>query len=78
MEALANILADELESGNKIRVNTLVPGAVNSPLRKRAYPAEDKAKLPTMESLAPVYLYLFSSQSISVTGQVISASTFHL
>ncbi|MFI3178079.1 MAG: SDR family NAD(P)-dependent oxidoreductase [Methylococcaceae bacterium] len=78
MEALANILADELESGNKIRVNTLVPGAVNSPLRKRAYPAEDKAKLPTMDSLAPVYLYLFSSQSISVTGQVISASTFHL
>lgn len=39
MEGLANILADELESGNKIRVNTLVPGAVNSPLRKRAYPA---------------------------------------
>ncbi len=78
MEGLANILADELESGNKIRVNTLVPGAVNSPLRKRAYPAEDKAKLPDMDSLEPVYRYLFSGQSIGVTGQLINAATFHL
>ena len=78
MEALAKILAEELESGNKIRVNTLVPGAVDSPLRKRAYPAEDKAKLPTMDSLAPAYLYLFSAQSIGVTGQIINAPTFHL
>ena len=78
MEGLANILADELESGNKIRVNTLVPGAVNSPLRKRSYPAEDKAKLPDMDSLEPVYLYLFSGQSIGVTGQLINAATFHL
>ena len=78
MEAFAKILAEELESGDKIRVNTLVPGAVNSPLRKRAYPAEDKAKLPTMESLAPAYLYLFGAQSIGITGQIINAATFHL
>ena len=78
MEGLAKILAEELEAANKIRVNTLIPGAVDSPLRKRAYPAEDKAKLPTMASLAPVYLYLFGSQSIGVTGQAIEAATFHL
>jgi len=78
MEALAKILSEELESGNKVRVNTLVPGAVDSPLRKRAYPAEDKTKLPTMESLGPAYLYLFGAQSIGVTGQLINAATFHL
>jgi NAD(P)-dependent dehydrogenase (short-subunit alcohol dehydrogenase family) len=78
MEALAKILSEELESGNKVRVNTLVPGAVDSPLRKRAYPAEDKTKLPTMESVAPTYLYLFGAQSIGVTGQLINAATFHL
>ncbi len=78
MEGLAKILAEELEAANKIRVNTLIPGAVDSPLRKRAYPAEDKAKLPTMASLAPAYLYLFGSQSIGVTGQTIEAATFHL
>jgi NAD(P)-dependent dehydrogenase (short-subunit alcohol dehydrogenase family) len=78
MEGLAKVLAEELESANKIRVNTLIPGAVDSPLRKRAYPAEDKAKLPAMASLAPVYLYLFGPQSIGVTGQAIDARTFHL
>ena len=78
LEGLVSVLADELESGNRIRVNTLVPGPVDSPLRKRAYPAEDKSKLPLMNSLDPVYQYLFSVQSVGVTGQIINASTFHL
>lgn len=78
LEGLSKVLAEELESFNKIRVNTLIPGPVDSPLRKRAYPAEDKGKLPKMESLEAVYLYLFSSQSIGVTGQMIDARTFNL
>lgn len=78
LEGLTKILADELESFNKIRVNTLIPGPIASPLRKRAYPAEDTSKLPSMDSLAAVYLYLFGSQSIGVTGKVIDARTFHL
>jgi NAD(P)-dependent dehydrogenase (short-subunit alcohol dehydrogenase family) len=78
LEGLAKILAEELESSNKIRVNVLIPGPVDSPLRKRAYPAEDKSKLPPMASLAAVYLYLFGTQSIGVTGQTIDARTFHL
>ncbi|CAG0939376.1 putative oxidoreductase YciK [Candidatus Brocadiaceae bacterium] len=78
LEGLSRILAEELEAAGKIRVNTLVPSPVNSPLRKRAYPAEDKHKLPAMDFLNEAYLYLFSSQSIGVTGQVIDARTFHL
>jgi NAD(P)-dependent dehydrogenase (short-subunit alcohol dehydrogenase family) len=78
LEGLAKIIADELESFNKIRVNVLVPGLIDSPLRKRAYPAEDKSKLPKMESLEPVYSYLFGAESIGVTGQIIDARTFHL
>jgi len=78
LEGFAKILAEELEAANKIRVNTLIPGPVDSPLRKRAYPAEDKTRLPAMESLASVYLYLFGSQSIGVTGQAVDARTFHL
>jgi len=78
MEGLANILADEHEAFGKIRVNTLIPGPVDSPLRKRAYPAEDKSKLPSMQSLAPLYLYLFGAESIGITGQAIDARTFYL
>lgn len=78
LEGMAVILAEELESFKKIRVNILIPGPVDSPQRKRAFPAEDKLKLPKMESLAHVYRYLFSSKSIGVTGQIIDARTFHL
>jgi NAD(P)-dependent dehydrogenase (short-subunit alcohol dehydrogenase family) len=78
LEGLAKILAEELEAENTVRVNTLIPGPVNSPLRKRAYPAEDKNRLPAMDTLAEAYLYLFSAQSIGVTGQTIDARTFHL
>lgn len=78
VEGYAKILADELESPGKIRVNILIPGPVDSPLRKHAYPAENKSKLPDMNSLAPVYSYLFGSESIGITGQALDARTFHL
>ena len=78
LEGYAKILAEEYESVGKIRVNTLIPGPIDSPLRKRAYPAEDKSKLPSMNSLAPIYQYLFGSESIGVTGQAIDARTFYL
>ena len=78
LQGLASIFAAELESGKKVRVNTLIPGPIDSPLRKKAYPGEDKTKLPDVQSLAPVYLYLFSSASIGITGHTIDARTFHL
>lgn len=76
LEGFAKILAEELEAGQKIRVNTLVPGPVDSPLRKKAYPAEDKSKISAMDSLNPVYVYLFGDASTGVTGQIIDAQTF--
>ena len=78
LEGLTKILAEELESFNKIRVNVLIPGPVDSPLRKRAYPAEDKTKLPKMGALDAVYLYLFGKQSIGITGQIVDARTFNM
>jgi NAD(P)-dependent dehydrogenase (short-subunit alcohol dehydrogenase family) len=76
MEGFAHVLAEELEGAGKIRVNVLIPSPVDSPLRKRAYPAEDKTKLPAMISLAPIYEYLFSDDSLNVTGQTINAHHF--
>lgn len=76
LEGFAKILAEELETAQKIRVNTLVPGAVNSPLRKKLFPAEDNSTLATMDSLNDVYTYLFGSKSIGVTGQTINAENF--
>jgi len=78
LEGLAKILADELEAGKKIRVNTLIPGPVDSPIRKKAYPAEDKTKLAPMASLNSLYCYLFDSASIGTTGQIFDAQTFKM
>lgn len=78
LEGFAKILAEELEASQKIRVNTLVPGPVDSPLRKKTYPAEDKSKLAPMSSLDDLYGYLFGPASIGVTGQVIDAQTFEI
>lgn len=78
LQGFAHILAAELEAEGKVRVNTLIPGPIDSPFRKKAYPAEDKSKLPTLQSLAPLYLYLFGPASLGVTGQIIDARTFHL
>ena len=78
VEAMARILAEESEAAGKIRVNILVPGPVDSPLHKKAYPGVDNSKLPRLESLAPVYLYLFGAQSIGVNGQIVDARAFHL
>jgi NAD(P)-dependent dehydrogenase (short-subunit alcohol dehydrogenase family) len=75
LEGFAKILSEELESAQKIRVNVLIPGAINSPLRAKSFPAEDKSKLPAMDSLNEVYTYLFSSKSIGITGQTIDAQT---
>lgn len=77
LEGLAKILANELESQGKIRVNTLIPGAIDSPFRKKAYPGEDKTLLPAMTSLNSVYTYLFSDESIGITGQIINAQTLN-
>lgn len=76
LEGLAKILAEELESEEKIRVNTLIPGPIDSPFRKKAYPAEDKSLLPAMSSLNEIYTYLFSADSIDLTGRIIDAQTF--
>ena len=78
LASYAKILAEELSDAGKIRVNTLIPGPVDSPLRKKSFPAEDKSKLPKMTEISPAYLYLFGAKSIGTTGQTVDARTFKL
>ncbi|MEN8259472.1 MAG: SDR family NAD(P)-dependent oxidoreductase [Pseudomonadota bacterium] len=70
VEGFARTLADELESAGVIRVNTLVPGPIASPLRKRAYPAEDFSKLAPPETLRCLYRYLLGPASRGITGRI--------
>lgn len=70
-DGLMHMLADELEKQPAMRVNSINPGKVRTNLRLQAYPAEDRSRLATPESIVAPYLYLFGPDSRGVTRQTI-------
>ena len=74
LETLTTILSDELEQTPNIRVNTLIPGPVNSPLRRKTHPGELPEQLPQMQDLMPWYLWLMGTDSCEVRGQIIECA----
>ena len=76
VEGFMQTLADELANTTSIRVNSLNPGGTRTNMRRDAYPAENPASQPTVESLMPVYLYLMSPEAKSIHGQALDARSF--
>jgi NAD(P)-dependent dehydrogenase (short-subunit alcohol dehydrogenase family) len=74
VETLVKIWAQELEVYPTLRINTVVPGPVQSPQRIRTYPGERKDSLPKPETLMPLYLYLMGPDSRGTSGQIIEAN----
>jgi len=72
IEGLMQVLADELESEGKIRVNAIDPGPLRTKLRNTAYPGEDSSLLPAPKSAAPAYLRLLGADGKGIHGQSIS------
>jgi NAD(P)-dependent dehydrogenase (short-subunit alcohol dehydrogenase family) len=72
-ETLVSIWALELETTPNVRINTVIPGAVQSPQRRRSHPGEVAGKLPQPEAIMPLYLYLMGHDSSGVSGQVFEA-----
>lgn len=70
-DAMMKMWAQENDSPN-IRFNSIVPGALQSPQRKKTHPGEAHGDLPTMESAMPLYLYLMGSDSKGTTGQILT------
>ena len=64
--------AQELNNRPNIRLNSIVPGALQSPQRKKTHPGEVHSELPTMESAMPLYLYLMGDDSAQVNGEVLA------
>jgi len=72
LEGFTQVLADELQETG-IRVNSVNPAATRTDMRAMAYPTEDPATLPAPEDVMPIFLYLASDDSVSVTGQSLNA-----
>jgi NAD(P)-dependent dehydrogenase (short-subunit alcohol dehydrogenase family) len=69
IEGLNDVLADELENRDNIRVNAVNPGPTRTAIRAAAYPAENPEQLKTPEDILGVYLYLLGPDSRCVTGR---------
>ncbi|PSJ16284.1 YciK family oxidoreductase [Nitrosomonas supralitoralis] len=71
LEALVKIQADEWDQMSNLRVNTVIPGLVNSPQRVITHPGEIKQKLRQPEDLMSMYLFLMGADSKGISGQTI-------
>ena len=69
LENMMQILADELETNTRVRVNSFDPGPVRTALRLIAYPAEDRSRLRTPEEVIDPLLYLLGPDSRGISGQ---------
>lgn len=72
-EGLMQVLADELEATSSIRVNSLNPGAVNTAMRRSAYPAEPPTTNPDPTDIIREWVYLMSDASAHLNGQALNA-----
>jgi len=71
IEAMVKIMTDEWEMATNLRVNTLIPGIVNSSQRAKTHPGEVKKTMCQPEDLMPAYLYLMGPDSKGAKGQVV-------
>jgi NAD(P)-dependent dehydrogenase (short-subunit alcohol dehydrogenase family) len=69
IEGLVQVLAEETRDSTAIRVNSIDPGIVRTPMRAALYPAEDPRELPGPETVTPEYLRLLGPDGRGITGQ---------
>ena len=71
VEGLCQILSNEYQNNPAIRFNCINPGAIQTKMRKMAYPLEDPKTLLKPEDILEKYIWLMSDESIGTEGQVI-------
>lgn len=72
VEAMVPIWSQEWENLHpNMRINTLIPGPVNSPIRRKTHPGEDHLNMTQAAELMPAYLYLMGEDSAEIKGQTI-------
>jgi len=62
LQIMMQTLAAEVARKGRLRVVSLDPGAVNSPMRQQAYPAEHGSGLGSVNDAAQAYVYLLSAE----------------
>ena len=71
IEGLSQILSNEHSNDKSIRFNCINPGAIDTKMRKAAYPLENPINLLKPQDIMEKYLWLMSDDSSDVFGQSI-------
>lgn len=73
VETMAKIWSEEIGLLPNLRINTVIPGAIHTPQRRKSHPGELSENLPIVDAIMPLYLYLMGHDSAGVNGQVFEA-----
>lgn len=68
---LTKVAASEWDQFKNLRVNLLIPGVVNSPLRLRTHPGEARTERAEISDLMPYFLYWIGDASRGSSGQIV-------
>jgi len=69
LESLSAMLALEVESQGKLRINSVNPGSMRTAMRAAAYPAENPQQVTDPASVTGTFLYLLGPDGRAVNGQ---------
>ena len=72
VEGLCQVLSDEHSNDKSIRFNCINPGAVQTNMRKEAYPLENPNDLLYPDEIMDKYVWLMSDESKDIDGQSIN------
>ena len=72
VEGLCQVLSDEHSNDKSIRFNCINPGAVQTNMRKEAYPLENPNDLLHPDKIMEKYVWLISDESKDIDGQSIN------
>jgi NAD(P)-dependent dehydrogenase (short-subunit alcohol dehydrogenase family) len=67
------ILADELDTEKRVKVNAIDPGPVRTALRMKAFPGQDPNDMTPPEEVMATYLYLMGKDSNEEQGKIFLA-----
>jgi len=68
LESVRSMWSQELEGEPNIRINSVNPGRMRTPMRAAAYPAEDPSTLPLPATVTGPFLYLLSALGRGTDG----------
>ena len=73
LEGLMQVMSEETDGSTDIRVNSIDPGPMRTPLRRAAYPGEDPSAIPEPREVLAPFLCLLGPAGRGITGRRVEA-----